>query len=74
MLSGAGEATMSSPKKMRIRMRCCACGHVERWTVAAAAAFALADELMSGVCSGRGPGRCGSRDRRLEIAGLDADG
>jgi len=63
---------MASIQTMRVRMRCCACGRVERFTAPVPAAFALADDLMKRPCSGGTSRRCNSRDRRLEISSADA--
>jgi hypothetical protein len=67
MLSPAREATMA---RVKVRLRCCRCGRVRRFTAPAREVFALADELLRRPCpstASGGPSRCGSRDLRLDV-------
>jgi hypothetical protein len=58
-----------------LRLQCCRCGDVQRFTPLARAAWALADDLLHRPCGATVPGRaahCDSRDRRLDLRPLTA--
>jgi hypothetical protein len=61
--------------RVTLRLQCCRCGAVQRFTPLARAAWQFADELLHRPCGARVPGRpeqCDSRDRRLELRPLTA--
>jgi hypothetical protein len=50
--------------RMKLRLRCCRCGRVQKATVASAQAFSQAELLIRRACPGP---RCRSRDLRLDV-------
>ena len=63
-----------STETVTLRIRCCRCGHVERFVAASSEAFAFADRWMRAPCPGDGVLPCGSRDRRLDARSVPASG
>lgn len=50
--------------RVKLRLLCCRCGRVQRFTTRANEAFSKADDLMRRRCPSA---RCNSRDLRLEL-------